>query len=376
MRCLGRSVAGMILLGLGLAVVPAHGQAVPPFDASRPVEEVLAYSVSGDRLPGLAVAVLKEGQVVLLEAAGLRKRGDPAKVEVGDAFHIGSNTKAMTALLAATFVDQGRLRWSTKVAEVLPELAMRKDYEGLSLELLLSHASGLPDSLPAAQWGSFFSSGKPTGQERKRLAEAALALLPRSKPGTAFLYSNFNYVIAGLMLERLGGQSWENLVEERIFRPLGMASAGFGCPATPGSVDAPWGHNPAPVDPASPYADNPQALGPAGTVHANAADLLKYLEVYLEAGRLPGGQNLVSSGSLAQIEEPRLEGYGLGWISLPDPRGGHILVHDGSNTMFYSSLVAIPSLRLAVVVLCNRGDAVGSRLAQALREYLVGKYTK
>jgi len=370
---------GLACLGaaIGLASCATRAQESTLYlDPALEPAEALARCLGGDGVPGLAVAVVKDGKIAYRETAGIRKRGDPAPIGGEDAFHIGSNTKGMTALLAAMLVDEGRLRWNSKVGEILPGLPLRDEYRDLDLDMLLSHRSGLPAELPPGLWRSFFSPKAGTAAERRRMAKAALAMKPASRPGTAFLYSNFNYVIAGLMLEAVTGESWEGLMEARIFGPLGMEGAGFGPPATAGKVDAPWGHEPAPVDPGRADADNPAALGPAGTVHANLDDALAYLGLYLDEGISADGRRLVTAASLAELERPRLEGYGLGWICLPDPAGGTILVHDGSNTTFYASFVAFPSRDFGVVVLANRGDARGEALTVALREYLVARFLR
>ena len=331
----------------------------------------MAQFVGPGGLPGVAVGVMKEGRVVFTHVAGVRKRGDPTPVGEGDAFHIGSDTKAMTALLAATFVDEGRIRWDSTVAELLgSEVAYRPDYANVTLAQLLSHESGVRGELPGATWSSFFGSTATVAAERKRMVEAALALPSASAPGSAFLYSNFNYVTVGLALEVLSGQGWEALMQDRLFTPLGMTSAGFGAPATPGTVDAPWGHAPDPIPP-GPYADNPPALGPAGTVHASLADMLRYAGLYLSGGHAPDGSVLVSEASLAQIEAGRVGDYGFGWLVGHTPQGDLVLGHDGSNTMFYCSLIILPTKGEVVLAMTNAGTPPAPERVGQLMTYLV-----
>jgi CubicO group peptidase (beta-lactamase class C family) len=135
------------------------------------------------------------------------------------------------------------------VGDVLADVvALRAEYRPVTLAQLLSHSSGVPE-IDGNTELAINSSGTSTAQQRRDIVAATLAFPPQSAPGTAFAYSNVNFVAAGLMLEVVTGQSWETLVTERLFGPLGMTHAGFGSPGTAGQVDAPWGHGPIARDP-------------------------------------------------------------------------------------------------------------------------------
>ena len=340
-------------------------------DPSRPPESVLAESVStsGGSMPAVAVSVIRGGEPVCRGVAGLRVAGSPGTALETDAFHIGSDTKAMTALLCGILVDRGALRWDTTVGEVFGgEYPMIDAYRGVTLSQLLSHTAGLPAGLPGPVWLSFFPYDSPAGADRARMVAESLALTPACAPGSAFRYSNLGYVVAGRMLELATGKSWEALMEEELFGPLGMDGAGFGPPAK--LAAAPWGHSPKPADPAGPYADNPAALGPAGTVHATLADLERYASLYLSRGLAPSGRRVISEAALEEIMEPRLGGYALGWAVMDDTDGRRVLAHDGSNTMFYCSMAIWPDDGDAVIVLANRGDGKAEAAVGALVTYL------
>jgi CubicO group peptidase (beta-lactamase class C family) len=345
----------------------------PPPATTAPDVAFDAFLKEGT-LPAIAVAVVDGGDTQFRKVAGVRKQGDVTPVAETDAFHIGSNTKAMTSLLIGTAVDAGQLTWDTTIAAVLTDtIAVGEAYRNVTVSQLLSHTSGLPDSLKPADWNSFFGTTAPVAAERRRMAELALARPPASAAGTAYLYSNFNYVVAGLMLEVVTGQSWETLMSTRLFVPLGMLHAGFGPPAMPGLIDAPWGHNGMPVDPASPYADNPLAIGPAGTVHASLDDILAYVPLYFDDGVGPTGR-IVSTDVLAEMATPRLMSYGLGWVVQQDSAGRTVLLHDGSNTMFLALFVLVPARRAAIIVLTNAGDNNAMARVNQLGTYLVQHY--
>ena len=266
--------------------------------------------VTAGGLPAVAVAVMDGGETLYTKVAGVRRKGDPTPVGDGDAFHIGSNTKAMTALIAGTVVDAGQISWDSTVGDVLTGVVTRGGaYADVTLAQLLSHTSGMPEIDAATELG-FNLSPDPASVQRRKIAQEAVAMAPVSTPGTKFLYSNVNYVVAGLMLEVATGTSWEQLLQERLFTPLGMTAAGFGVPATAHTTDAPWGHDPNPLNPALP--DIAPGFGPAGTVHASIGDLLPYLTMYMDGGVGPNGR-IISEASLAAIATPRLEHYGFGW---------------------------------------------------------------
>jgi CubicO group peptidase (beta-lactamase class C family) len=355
-------IIGISLLSLSLVLVACIAAPKPRLrDPALPPGEVLAAYVDSGALPGLAVSVIRGGENVYREAFGLRKKGEPARLSIDDPLHIGSDTKAMTALLCGMAVDEGLLAWDSRVGDALgPEFPMRDEYRRLSLDILLSHRSGLPAALPTKEWLSYFGTDADASAERGRMAAAVLALKPAHAPGKAFLYSNFNYVVAGAMLEKVYARSWEELMRERLFDPLGMETAGFGPPAKglddAGGIPAPWGHSSAPVDPDSPYADNPPSLGPAGTVHASIIDMEKYVSLYFTEGLAADGRRLVSAESLRRIAEPMGDGYALGWGAGKDDAGRSYLAHDGSNTMFYCSIVLFPESRDAIIAMANRGD--------------------
>jgi len=371
-----RIFAGIVLFAV-MSFVSCAGLQVRVPDASLSPDDVLASYASsgGGSLPAVAAMVMMDGQAVWKAVYGTRRAGadDPALPD--DPFHIGSNTKAMTALLCAIFVDRGSIAWQSTVGEILGgDYAMRDEYRDVTLSMLLSHTGGFPTSLPGSVWRSFFPYDSPRGMDRDAMTTAILDADPAGTPGTKLAYSNFGYVVAGRMLEIKTGIDWETLIRTELFGPLGMSSAGFGPPAQPignsSTRPAPWGHAPSKVDPGYAAADNPAALGPAGTVHASLADLERYLSVLLTGGIAFDGKRFVSEENLAALFEPVLDDYALGWLVGITTDGRRYILHDGCNTMFYSLLIMLPDEESAVVVLANRGDPAAGRRVRELGMYL------
>ncbi|MBN2050411.1 MAG: beta-lactamase family protein [Spirochaetales bacterium] len=347
----------------------------------RSPEEMLGEytSPSGGTFPGIAVSVIRGGETVYREVAGVRSRDSLEPISESDPFHIGSNTKAMTALLCGIMVDRNLLSWQTPLREVLGDgFPMREEYRDVTVEQLLSHTSGIPSVLPQNPWLSFFPYDSPAGTQRERMAREALQLPPAHVAGSEYLYSNLGYVVAGFLLEELTEKSWETLIKEELFTPLEMENAGFGPPAK-GDAEgdppsAPWGHNPAPVNPGFMYADNPLAMGPAGTVHANLQDLENYLSLYFHQGLSPQGEQIISRKSLLELMKPRLESYSLGWLTGVSDQGKPFLVHDGSNTMFYCSFLVFPESKDGIIILTNRGDGKSSLRVTELLLYFAESF--
>lgn len=339
-------------------------------------------------LPALAAAIAKDGRIIASGAVGLRRAGGDARVTIDDRFHIGSDTKAMTSLLAAMLVESGKLRWNTTVAEAFPELAgsMNADVKGVTLEQLLSHTSGIPsdnDAHDKLLRESFAQQKKNLDELRYWLVKQLVAQPLQSKPGEKFAYANMGYILAGAILERAGGKSWEELVATRIFDPLGLKSAGFGPQSSLGRIDAPLGHVPLPEGPkpmlAGPNGDNPEIMGPAGTAHLSILDLAKWASWNAGAGkRAPA---LVSKETLGKLHTkvidmppkpdaapgtPSFGGYGFGWVTVQLPFAREpFLFHGGSNEMNVAYLMLQPKSDLAMVMATNIG---GTKADDALKE--------
>ena len=285
---------------------------------SRAVDEsILKYltgSVAAGRSPGLIAAIIDGEGVKALAAAGVRRQGSPEELTGNDLVHIGSNTKAMTSTMLATLVADGTFvnGWQTTIAQVFPELVteIHSGYHSVTLWQLTSHTGGLLRD--ARLWWAH-----PELEIRERryaILRENLARPPAGPVGT-FRYSNLGYMVAGAMAEKLTGKSWETLMQERLFAPLGMSSAGFGAPGTPNEVDQPWGHRRAAGGAWVPAQfDNAAALGPAGTVHVSIADWAKFIRLWFP-DLVP---SILDRETLTTLRTPRAgESYAGGWYVVP-----------------------------------------------------------
>lgn len=328
------------------------------------ISAALSGVFDGTPVPGAVAAIARAEGVTEVGAWGLRKAGGEAAMSSADAVHVGSDTKAMTAVLAARLVDAGELRWDSTLQEVLPALAPRvhEAYRGATLTHFLRHTSGAPAN--ARDWRQF--PDRPLRERRLEIAAASLGEAPAAAPGTRFQYSNLGYLVAGLMIEVTRDQPWEELMRTEVFKPLGILGAGFGAPGTtgeePGTTgeeNAAWGHvlraKPQPVQ-----IDNDPALGPAGTVHLPVADWARFALQFTDAAAMAEDPDapFLSPAARKKLVEVGLDDHSFGWIVTERGwAGGTALTHSGSNTTWYATAWVAPRSNRAYLVAVNAAGA-------------------
>lgn len=361
----------MIAISIACIAILLHVHSHIVF-ATDDISSDLETLIDSTGVPSLAAAAVVDGKLVAAGASGIRKRGTDEKVTIQDKYHIGSCTKSMTAVLAAIMVQEGKISWESTIGEILQSKKVHPDFQKVTLKQLLSNSGGCPGDIDPELWSELWESKGSYTKQRKNFAEGILSRPPAYTPGSETLYSNAGFSIAGYLLEKTMRVSYEELLQEKLFVPLGMKSAGFRAPATPGKVDQPYGHNPEPVDP-EPAGDNPPAIAPAGAVHCSIIDFAKYAAFHL--GASPAA--LLDEDTLAYLHSPEDEGreYWMGWIiTTRDWAGGKALNHAGSNTMFYSVIWVAPERDFAAVALSNTGEDEGFALCDQAIAQLIEKY--
>lgn len=364
---------------LVMGILPA-GRAV----AAEPLQTILDEVRTEMKLPALAALRIDEFAVAETAVSGVRIAGGAVPVTVADLWHLGSITKGMTATLTARLIERGVLRFDMTLAEALPELApaMHQEVAPITLEMLLCHRGGLPANPPFFRMLQGQQRGADTAELRARVVEEALKLAPEHMPGQREHYSNLGYIVLGRVLETATGQSWEDLVREEVFGPLGIASAGFGPPGVRDAADQPRGHRPgwqvdfAPVEPDG-FADNPAFLGPAGTVHMALGDWALFLIDQMQGAR--GQGRLLSPDSYRRLHAPVAgteDGYALGFLRIKgEPwAAGPVIAHDGSNTLWFALMAGDPASGRGLLIATNAGgDAAQRALFKVLRRAMEGR---
>ena len=356
--------------------------------------------------PAMACGVLRcDGAQAVFEmgCAGQRQLGGAGgECELGDRWHLGSNTKALTATLAALCIEAqdsiaggAELSWGTTVDEALPELAIHAGYSGVTLAQLLDNCSGAPGAAPADCWALAWEqeqAGAAPAQQRLRFVKALLALPPETERGT-FSYSNQGFAIAGHMLETVADVGYEELITTRLLTPLGITTGGFG----PALGDSPWGHASegtegttlSAKDPTVLGSDNPTAIAPAGRLHMSLPDWGRFVaavvspEVASAKLGLPHEAWAALHAPAVATDADRNMQYGGGWLVVDRPwADGLAISHSGSNTMNYCTVWAVPAggdgrgplSSMAVLVASNAGSdgaraAVSAQPAQSQLDF-------
>ena len=221
-------------------------------------------------------------------------------------------------------------------------------------------------------------------EQRMQLVKSVVMRPPAAPPGTKFIYSNAGFAIAGTMAEKIAGRSWEQLMIEKVFGPLGITSGGFGAPGDAATVSEPWGHraNGSPVPP-GPNADNPPAIGPAGTAHMSIGDWAKFVAAHVCGDPLnPQRQNTLVTPEMYETLHRPIDNYAMGWAVAYRPwaKGsretdrGLVLTHAGSNTMWFCVAWLAPERDFAVIIATNQGGSQASKGADEAAGAVINKF--
>jgi CubicO group peptidase (beta-lactamase class C family) len=307
----------------------ARGDLWPPVMLTR---DSLAEARRASGSPAMGLAYAKATGPVTILVDGLRSVDDNVPVAADDRWLLASVSKSMTATLVARLIEAGGITWDTTVADLLSDTApgMLDVYKRVTFRHLLSSHAGLQPNIDISDFMTFSRDVlEDPREERLRYATFALKQQPTSTPGEAMLYANNGYVVTGAMLEARYGQPWEKLIDQHVFRPLGISSFGFGPPGTPGQIDQPLGHtlrrDTGEYIPGRPGSgaviDNPYAMGPTGRIHMNLGDLITYLRAHLQRP-----ENFLARASWTTLHTPPFTpGYAMGWFT-----DGNTLRHSGA----------------------------------------------
>jgi CubicO group peptidase (beta-lactamase class C family) len=356
-----------LLIGLPalLSLAVLFSPAGEPSDASALIDAARLRAVlepirREHKLPALGAAIVRSRGRAVVAVVGVRKHGAALAAQDDDRFHIGSDTKPWTALLIAWLIEQGLLRWDTPLLDIFPELApmAANGWRQVTITHLLTHRAGLPPNMPGGWWAV---DGEDVRAQRSVVVRSVVQVSPKQEPGKKYVYSNLGYVVLGAVAERLGKESWEDLIGKVIAVPLGMKTVGFGAAGTPGKIDQPLPHEAdgTPLEPTE-TADNPPVMGPAGRVHCSLAEWSKFVAEHLRGIRGQGALLKRTTYRDLEYSPYRDKFYTLGgWAGELDPerRPHRVLAHDGSNKMNYAVATLLPEEDIAVLVVTNQGGA-------------------
>jgi CubicO group peptidase (beta-lactamase class C family) len=308
-------------------------------------------------LPDLGAAIVVGSKVVAASAVGVRKYGTHVSVTQDDPFHLGSITKVMTATLVGMMIDDGVLFWDTNMRQMFPELvkSMPTAYRDVTVLQLLSHTGGFPYG-PSMPIEAITASGRTAAQRRYAYVKAAIADLPAAEPGTKTIYSGGGVVVMAY-IERKTKKTYEQLMRERLFGPLGMKTAGIADHmASEGGVDAPWGHRQTDgkTIPCEPDHHSPvNGRQPVGGVYCSMADMGRFLAFQLQGAHGHGRLLKPDTFRRLQTAVPG-SGFAPGWsVEQPDWARGKTLAHTGSIGIHVAMCWVAPDDNYAICVGTN-----------------------
>lgn len=371
---------GSSLLGTGLLAQTTP--AAPPPD----LDGFVANSMKTFEVPGMAVAIVKDGKVLVAKGYGVRKLGEATSVDEFTMFAIGSNTKAFTTAALATLVDAGKLAWDDPVYEHLPGFVMYDPYVSheMTIRDLLTHRSGM-----GLGEGDLLFWPHST-YTRDEIIHKLRFMKPQSSFRSHYAYDNLLYMTAGQIIPAVTGTSWDDYVRQHIFAPLAMTHS-----VTSNKLFKPGD------DYASPHSrvdgklqviplEDLDNVGPAGSINSCAADMAKWVQLQLNRGKfvdrdgrlfaearsremwtpetiLPTGEPPAALAGL----KTNFADYALGW-GLRDYHGRKLVGHTGGVGGFVSRVMLVPEENLGVVILTNaeEGGAFDSILYHVLDYYL------
>ena len=346
------------------------------FDES--FDDYVKKSLEEWEVPGVAIGVIQGGDLIFSKGYGVRKVNGDDAVDVDTAFAIGSSTKAFTSAALAVLVDEGKLKWDDRVIDHLPWFAMKDPYamKELTVRDLLCHRLGLPAGAGDILFLKY---------DRQEIVRRLRHMDPSSSFRSQFAYQNLSYLVAGELVESISGLTWDDFIENKIFKPLGMENSNAYCQDGLDDRNIAQGHFKLGDQHYPSPANVWGSVGPAGSMISNVPDMAKWIMMHLNDGSL-GDEQFLSSSQLNEMHFPQMVvpltpkralynpgssmlAYGLGWF-LSDYAGHKMVSHGGNLPGMTARVSMIPEKKLGVVVLSNQ-DHTG--ISYALSNVILDK---
>lgn len=357
MNALSRSfvVSFAVALLLPLSTLRA-AEPLPALDAFIEAE------MAREKVPGLAIAVVKDGKVIYQRGFGYRDTARQLPVTANTAFPIASVSKSFTVLTLGTLVEQGKLDWDRPVREYSPDFQLYDPNATalISARDMVSHRTGLPRH--DAVW---YGATVP----RKQMWDTLRYLQPNAEPRERYQYNNLMFLAAGYLAGELAGEAnWEALLQKRIFDPLAMRGSSVSIAALAASQEPSLGYVKDDEKVVLTDYANIDAIAPAGAINSTLADMTRYLQLHLGDGKVDG-QQIVSASVLREMRMPQISDrapprdpeftgmqYGMG-LFLSSYRGHRHVYHGGNIDGFTSFISYLPEDGVGVVMLSNLGGS-------------------
>jgi CubicO group peptidase (beta-lactamase class C family) len=374
----------IVFLAAALAT-SAAAQSPAPTTAPPDLDSYVASSMKTFDVPGMAVAIVKDGKIVAAKGYGLRKLGDATPVDEFTLFGIGSNTKAFTTAALATLIDEGKLSWDDPVYQRLPGFVMYDPYVSheMTIRDLLTHRSGM-----GLGEGDLLFWPHST-YTREEIIHKLRFMKPASSFRSHYAYDNLLYMTAGQIIPAVTGTSWDDYIRQHIFTPLGMNHSNVtNANIKPGDNIA-FPHSRMDGKLQVIHFEVLDNAGPAGAINSCAADMAKWIQLQLNRGKFidhdghlfteQRSKEMWTPQTILPVGDPppglaglkaNFADYALGW-GLRDYHGRKLVGHTGGVAGFVSRVMLVPEENLGIVVLTNaeEGGAFDSILYHVLDHY-------
>jgi CubicO group peptidase (beta-lactamase class C family) len=359
MKCTMRRYMTILLTLAMLSVcrIAAAADPAEPPPELKGFDEFVAEVMKEAKVPGLAVAVVHDGQVILSKGYGQRNVAEQLPVTSQTLFAIGSITKSFTAAGLGMLVDEGQLDWDQPVRKWLADFQVKDPIasEHMTPRDLVTHRSGLPRH-DLIWYGSPFS--------RRELYGRLRYLEPSKEFRSTFQYNNLMFMTAGVLIEQVSGTTWENFLRQRILEPLSMTRSNFSVADSQKADDYALPYDASGDEVKLVPFRNIDAMGPAGSINSSVDEMIRYVQFHLAKGKVGDAQRLsVASAEAMQtpqmvtagsppFEELGHSSYGLG-LMISTYRGHKMVEHGGGIDGFISKLSFMPTKKIGVIVLTN-----------------------
>ena len=369
-----------LLLSFLLLPIFAQAQLSP-----KEIDQLMEKALKAFHVAGASIAIVKDGKVLMAKGYGVKSILSSEPADENTNFQIASNSKAFTTAALAILVDEGKLAWTDKVVKIIPEFKMYNDYvtANFTIEDLLSHRSGLG---PGAGDLMLFPEG--SDFTITDIARNFQYFKPTSAFRTHFQYDNKLYLVAGEVVARLSGMSWEAFVQQRILDPLQMSNSSASLASLKDKISLASPHSTA-TDTLKVIARFGDMInGAAGGIVSNANDMSKWLLMHLNSGSYgttPAKQlftelshkqmwtiHTVEEANWSSKYNTHFSGYGMGW-ALCDIKGNLSVSHAGGLPGMLSIVHMIPDLKLGIVILTNTEDG-GTGVFSAVSQTIIDSY--
>ena len=378
------ALLSLVVLAVLLGGGPATGgetsedRAASARAALEGFDDLVRQAIEDFNVPGLGIAVVAGGEVVYAEGFGYRDVENDLPMTPNSLFAIGSTTKAMTVTALGMLVDEGKLDWDMPLRTYLPGFRLSDPLttERITPRDLVTHRSGLPRH--DMVW---YNNDQSTRAE----IVAQLAYLELTEDLRAkFQYNNLMYMTAGYLAGQLSGKTWEEVVRERLFEPIGMQRTNLSVEESKKDADhaLPYRENDDDEIELIPFR-NIDLVGPAGSVNSSVNEMARWLLFNLHGGKV-GDRQLINAATLADIHSPHMttgatadrpdisvSTYGLGW-DIATYRGHRRIAHGGGIDGFITSVMFFPDADLGLVVFNNRGSYLPDLVAQHAADRVLG----